>query len=215
MDSCVGRKFGMERRTERITGPDKHGVSPRLGQHFDIVAEPYDPRSPDKHRVNGFVGHRGLKLRFEALDLTAIAVALHGDIEASKGSLIGPAVFDIGRQQDEACTGAEHGHTFVYAYRERVEQLRRLEQHRHRRGLPARHNESVYLVEMRWPPDFDDIDAKFNKFVCVGPKGTLQGEYADLHQPRSSNFTSSSSIPMPVIGAPRPRDTLARMAGSL
>ena len=106
-----------------------------------------------------------------------------------------------------------------------------VEQHRHRRGLAAGHHQRVDAVELGGCADLRRRRrrARAARRACAAnapcsastptvtrpsPGGSepVAGHGA-CYQPRSASAGSSSSIPMPVIGAPRPRLTLARMCG--
>src|SRR5690606_10068858 len=97
---------------------------------------------------------------------------------------------------------------------QRFEQVEPLGQHRHGGRLAAGQDEAVDGVELVGPPHLDGADPEGPEEIDVQAERPLKGEDPDGHQPRSANVTSIWSMPMPVMGAPRPRLTLARMSAS-
>ena len=57
---------------------------------------------------NGRVESDDVEIGLEAVDLTAVAVALHRDVDRSEAELIGAAVDHLGGEQDHPGAGAQH-----------------------------------------------------------------------------------------------------------
>ena len=72
---------------------------------------------------------------------------------------------------------------------------------------------------MLWPTHLHDPLPEGLEHRLMESESPLQGQDANGgaigHQPRSASLRSRSSMPIPVIGAPRPRLTFARMWGSM
>ena len=169
------------------------------------------------------------ELGLEAVDLSSVAVAADRDVENAEVPLVVATIEDLVGEEDHSGTRAEHGQTVAETFGDRVEQCRRPEQVRHRRRFSPGHHQGVHRRQLGRRSDLDGVRADGAQPVNVSAKRSLQGKNADrgqihlgapgrpsVHQPRSAKRWDSgtSSIPMPVIGAPRPRLTLARIAAS-
>ena len=120
------------------------GTPSCAAQHLDAGADALDQRGPDEHGVERVVEPGDVEVGLEAVDLAAVAVAAHGDVDGAEAALVGPAVEDLGGQQDHPGAGAEHRH----AVGEALGRAARtgpivVEQLRHRRRLAAGHHQRV------------------------------------------------------------------------
>ena len=110
---------------------------------------------------NGPPGEVGeVEVGLERVDLAAEGVAAHGDVDGAEAALVGPAVEDLGAEEDHPGAGAEGGQPVGQPLGQRVEQPGRLEQHRHRGGLAARQHERVDLVELGGGADLAGLSAE-------------------------------------------------------
>ena len=84
-----------------------------VGGLVDTVADAGDLGRPDEDAVErglirAEIGHD--QIGFERIELTPVAVALHGDVDRPERTLVGAAIAHLGGEQDHAGAGAEHGH---------------------------------------------------------------------------------------------------------
>ena len=201
----------------------EHGVILVPGEHLDGRSHRLDPRRPDEHAVERRVEAVDVEIGLEAVELAPVAVALDGDVEGAEAALVGSAVVDLGGQQDHPGARPEHRQAVGEPGLELVEQTARGEQRGHRRALAARHHERVEAGEVGGAADLWRVDAEVSERAAVGAERPLQrqtrrrrtwGLRVSPPSPAPRGGRRRSSIPMPVIGAPRPRLTLARIAGS-
>ena len=228
VETGVGGEFGMEAGGQQVALTHEHRIAIVRRQDFDVGTDRFDAWGADEHAVERSLIAGEVEVGFEAVDLAAVAIASHGDLERPEVLLVVAAVEDLVGEQDHPGARAEHGHPVVETGGDRVEKSRRAQQVGHRRRFPAGHHEGVDPLELPRGADLDSVHAERTQALNVGGECSLQGEYADVHlgapknrgsccyQPRSANRWESgtSSIPIPVIGAPSPRLTLARIAAS-
>ena len=162
----------------------------------------------------------------EGVDLAAEGVAAHGDVDGAEAALVGPAVEDLGAEQDHPGAGAERRHA------------------RRRGARPAGSNSpddsSSIDIVVDSPPGRTSASTSsssagvrtstgsapsVSERALVRGERALQGEDADLRpgtrgRLRTTGPTSRGRRAWsracrsrgPASAAPRPRDTLARMS---
>src|SRR5262249_43376434 len=118
--------------------------------------------------------------RLERFALSAVRVALDGDVDQSEREL--PGALDLSRQEDEPRARAEDRLAGAVEFLERGHEapgVRELEQGR---GLTTRHDEPVDLVELLRLAHLDRFDPTFLQRAGVEREVALEGEYADSHR---------------------------------
>ena len=78
-------------------------------EHLDGGAGGLDQRRPDEDAVERLAEPGDGQVGLEAVELAAIAVASHGEVDRAEAALVGATVEDFGRQQDHPGTRPEHG----------------------------------------------------------------------------------------------------------
>src|SRR5438477_3991648 len=214
MDAEVVGQLGMKRRHPDLTRPAQHRIIADASHHVDRGTDPLDSRRPDEHRVEGVVETIDREIGLERIDLSTVGIAPHVDVDGRKRTLVRASVEYGGGQQDHARAGAEHRQPVVEPLLDRLEQAVGLEQLGYGRRLAARHHQGIDRVELGRCTHLGCRASERCQRTNVPSEGTLQGQDADFHQPRSASLTSSLSISWPFIALPSPRDTLARMCGS-
>ncbi len=119
-----------------------------LRQHLDAGSDGGDLRRADEDRVERGVEADDGEVGLEAVDLAAVGVSAHGDVDHAEAALIGTPAGDLGGQQDHAGARAEHGQPVGEQFGQRLEQARGGEQAGHRRRLPAGHHQCVDRAEV-------------------------------------------------------------------
>src|SRR4029077_20037439 len=102
MEAKIPRELRMEGREPEVVRTSEHRCSVELGEHVDLRADALDDGGADEDTGELAVGgpapfERGL----DRLALAAVAVATHRDAENDERRLVGAAVDDLGRAQDE------------------------------------------------------------------------------------------------------------------
>ena len=178
----VDRQLGMERGGHHAILAHEHRIAPVAGEHLHVRPRRLDSGSPDEHAVKRRPVEPGdIEVGLEAVELAAVAVALHGDVEGAEVPLVGSPVVDLLGEQDQPGTRAEHRQTIGDARADLVEQAARREQIRHRRALATRHDEPVDAEQIPRLADVARRDVELSEPAPVGGEGPLQCEYADQH----------------------------------
>ena len=128
MHAVVVGEFGVKRGSHDGSRAYEHRGAVVLGEHFDVGADSRDARRADEHGVKRRVKTAQRNVGLEAVDLAAVGVAPHRDVDCAERALVGATVLDLRGQQDHARARAEDGHAVGDALAKRVEQLRGLEQ---------------------------------------------------------------------------------------
>ena len=148
MQPTVAGQLGMERRrpsTGALAGtstghrPVERRPAPRPG------AGALDHRGPDEHRVERRPSRPATsRSPSKRVDLAAVAVAAHGQVDGPEAALVGPAV-EHRRWPAGSCrrTCRTPGRPSARRVGQRVEQARRVEQQRHGGRLAAGHHQAV------------------------------------------------------------------------
>ncbi|MEZ5297556.1 MAG: hypothetical protein R2697_15160 [Ilumatobacteraceae bacterium] len=96
-------------------------------------------KTPWNGAASGQDRHREVGL--ERVELAAVAVALHRDVDGAERPLVGAAVERLGGEQDHAGARAEDRHAVGDPLGKRFEQFARQQEARHRGRLAAGHGE--------------------------------------------------------------------------
>lgn len=99
-------EFGMEAASEEVTLPKQYGIFSMAGEDVNLGGAFDHPRSADEASIDHFLIPQG-DGRLEGIDLSAIGVALDGDVDGAEGALI--ASLDAFGEQNHSRTGAENG----------------------------------------------------------------------------------------------------------
>jgi hypothetical protein len=121
---------------------------------------------------------RHVRSALEAVDLAAVAVAAHRDVDGTEAALVGAAVEDVGGQQDHAGAGAEHGMPSSRRSASGSNRPLDVEQHRHRRALTAGQDEGVDPSRSAGA-DLTRAGAELSESSLVRGEGALQRQDAD------------------------------------
>ncbi len=125
MNTYVWGQLRMERRGHHATLTHEHGHILMPCENLDPFTNSFHTRGPNEHRMEIPREAHHAEITFEAVDLTAIGIAAHIDVEGGKRALIRSCVIDLLRKQDHSRTRAEDGHVVTQTLGNRVEQLRR------------------------------------------------------------------------------------------
>src|SRR6266545_2492020 len=205
-------QLGVEGRHDKVPLLQDDRMSLVPGEHFHVRPHVLNDRGPDEHRPHRMLDPVHLDIRLEGVDLPAVRVPAHGDVDERQQRL---ARFDPLGHHDHAGAGPEHRHPVGGPIADRSHQAGTRGELPDGGRLPARDHQQV-----------DRRDAEAGEHVRVLPEITLEREDAALHgrpmaesgyQPRTWRSPSSPSSLMsrPCIGSPRPFDTLVRTSGSL
>ena len=87
------------------------GIAVVGGEHLDGRAR-RDSTSGARMNTpwNGVVEAGDVEVGLEAVELAAVAVAAHGEVDGAEAALVGAAVEDLGGEQDHPGARAEHRH---------------------------------------------------------------------------------------------------------
>ena len=185
-----------------------------------------DHGGPDEHRVDRRVAEdRHAELRLERVELAAERVALHAHVEQRQDRLL--AALDLLAQHDHPGARPEQRLALGGEGEDRLGEAPAGDQAAHRRGLAARDDQPVDVLELLRQAHLDGLHAdrvEGGDMLCERP---LEGEDSDLHraggcrrvpayQPRTAirSWSGISSSAIPRIGAPRPLLTSAMIEAS-
>ena len=180
-------------------------------------ADALDARGADEDAVERLGIALELELGLERVHLTAVAVALHDDVDDAEQQLAGQAVAGLPGEQDHARAGAEQRALVARPAPRRGPRRRAACRSSSTRRRAARAPRSA---RARRRAHLDRVGAQGTQQRDVLAERALQREHADAgraHQPRLASRSSSSSLssPMPTIGAPSPSETRASSLASL
>ena len=196
----------------------EHGLPVDGGEHADIVTDRVDDWRANEDPVERLIESRDIELSLEGIDLAAVPVAARHDRNGRQTVLVGTAVLDPFRAQNQAGTGTEDRHPVGHPPTKRIEHVALHEQHRHRGRLTARNDERVDRCQLIVGLDLARFDTEIPKDREVRSEGALERQDTDRdragHQPRSASLVSSVAISRPFMASPRPVDTFARIWGS-
>ena len=116
---------------------------------------------------------------FEAVDLAAVPVAAHRQLDRAEAALVGASVEHVGGEQDHPGAGAEHRQAGRQPLGQRIEQTGGAEQARHRGALAARHHEGVDRGEIGRRADLAGQRAEIIEDALVRVERALQREHTD------------------------------------
>ena len=133
----------MEAGSQQLTLTHEHRVTIVRGQDLDVRPDRLHARGPDEHPVEGRRVLGDDEIGLEAVDLAAVAVAPHRDVELSEVLLVVAAIEDLVGEQDHPGARAEHRHPLLQSDGDRIVETRRIQQVGHRRRFTARHHEGV------------------------------------------------------------------------
>lgn len=214
MNTDVGRQFRMERSEKVATLAAQHRPTLPLRKNINILTHRVDDRRTDEDRMERRFQPFHVEVDFEGRHLTADRVPANDRIEMTKTSLLGNPVDDFTSGHDHACTGAESGErTPRYPIRKNLLQSRGEHQPADRGRLTTRQYQCLDVIQFGRCTNFDRVDTQRLQRFAMPPEPTLQGEDSYGYQPRFAILTSISDKSSPRIGSPRPRLTLAMMAG--
>lgn len=216
VDPVVARQFGVKRGHSSVALSTQYGVAVDHCENLDLFARPFHHRCPDEHRMERAIEPVDIDVGLETVDLGAVAVAAHVEVDRTQSVLIGSAIEDARRQQDQPSACAKHREATIDSLAQRIDQAASVEQHRHGGGFTARDYQSIDLIELRAGAHLSGLHAEAFKNSRVSGERALQGEHTEdrAYQPRSASLVSSAPISRPFMAAPRPVLTLAMMAGS-
>ena len=242
MQARVTHELRVERSDEdrALTADDRHRVSSRGGnggEDLDAGPGPFDQRGPDEDSVEWVVDTDDVEIGLERIDLATEGVAPDANVDGGEPALVRPPVAHVDGEQDHSGAGAEGRHPRRQPVPERIDEPRRLQEHRHGRRLAPGDDQRLHLVELGWGAHLDPADAEAGEDGEMVADVALQGEHADrdarrvvtvgcavrtmaLHlaapcyQPRSARRVSTWPASSPRMASPRPRLTLATICGS-
>ena len=204
----------MERRQQDLALADDHRFIVVLCKHLDLIPDAFDPRRADEDRAH-LPYPSDVDVGFERLHLTAVRVAPHVDVDDAEDRWL--AVGDRARARDHAGARAEDRKPVARALPQRFEQPVLRRQLPDRRRFPTGDDERVGRSKLGLRSHIERIRAGAADGARVRFEVALEGENADLHQPRSASRSDSGMerTSRPRIGSPSPRVTLASTSGSL
>lgn len=103
VDTQIRAELGMESRARHVAITQQHGLAAVTRQHFDVRAELCDTRRADEDQRQLV----GVVARFEAVELTTVAVASDGGIDETEAMLRG--ISHLTRGEYESRTSREQG----------------------------------------------------------------------------------------------------------
>src|SRR5699024_3251321 len=119
-------------------------------------------------------------------------------------------------QKDEAGAGAEDRQAGSDALPQSAEEIGAGGDADHGRRLAAGQDDRVEVAQVLGSSHLAGIDPQGAEHEQVLTKGSLEGEDADSHHPRSARRwgAGTSATLMPTMASPRPREALATAVGS-
>ena len=174
---AVRRQLGMERRRGHVALAHEHRFAAVRREDLDTGARP-----PDAGRADEDGGHRAserrrIDLAEEGVDLTAVGVARHRDVDEVQAALLRIGHFP--RQHDRSGAGAEDGRG---PRREGAECLfpgLGLEELPERRRLSARNDQAVGAVEVRGTFRLEALDSDLGERLAMRLEVALEREDGD------------------------------------
>src|SRR5882724_1972352 len=154
---------------------------------------PYAGR-PDEHHLERLdaLAEVRLPFRLEALLLSAVGIALRGDVDETERGLL--RALHFAREEDQTGAGAHDGLARGVKLLERGHEAPLVEELEERRALSPGHDEASDLVELPRQPDLDRLKTEPVERLAVQVEVALEGEHADDHAvARSPRTTSRAS----------------------
>ena len=122
-----------------------------------------------------------IEITLEGLELTAEAVASHGDVDGTETALVGAPVDGVGAEQDHPRARPEGREPGRELFPERVGQARGLEEHRHRRRLTPGEDDAVEPGEILGSAHPPGRDPDLAQCRAVLSDVALERQDADVH----------------------------------
>ena len=102
MQAQIVGELGVECSDEHAPGATHHRIIAQPGEHVDSDTDRLDSGRTDEDRVERTsLDPYDVEIGLERIDLTAIAVAPHREIDAREALLIGTAVEHLACEQDQ------------------------------------------------------------------------------------------------------------------
>ena len=173
----------MEGRGQHATLPHRDrrtvGVA---GQHLGHRADVGDERRADEDAVQRLLAQgRDVEIGLEGVELTAIAVAAHLDVDEREDRLV--AIGDAVGKQDHAGAGPEQRRPGAGQREDRITEAVDVDQLAHGRRLAPGQDQRVEVDEIARQADLDRFGADVADGGQVLADVTLQGEHADARSP--------------------------------
>ncbi len=221
MPTRVTRNLGMERESEVTSRAHGDRFLLIAGHDFDALARARNTRSANEHAArSSFFRVEPLddrsKLGLEAVDLPAVAVAPHRDVDEAHG--FHPArVFETGRHENAARAGTHEG--FVgRKLHQRIEHVVDAKKPVQHGRLATGNHERIARFEIARTPHHQNVDAEPLQELGVQGKIALKCKYTDAqgYQPRPAMSWSAGnlSISSPSMASPNPAETSMSFLGS-
>src|SRR5581483_2255905 len=135
-------------------------------QHIDLAADVRDDRRADEDGVEVFrTQGRHIDVRFEAIGLAAVAVALHADIQHTERWE--SEIIDSPGQQNEAGAGAPGRHAVLQQTVKRIEEAEILDKPRKSSALAARDHQAIEARQVGELAHLAYIGAKAAQYTLV------------------------------------------------
>src|SRR6185503_14000429 len=148
------------------------------GEHLDGVADPFDPGGADEDPAEGVLDAAHVEVGFEGIDLAAVGVAAHVDVQKSEQGL---ATVDLAREHDHARAGAEDRHACGRSLPNRLDEVVGARELADRRGFPAGDGEAIDLGELFGCSHLHGRRPERGEHLGVLTEVALQGEHTSLH----------------------------------
>src|SRR5712691_1278470 len=153
-------QLGVERGHDHGALAGHHAFPTVHDERRDGAPEaPYAGR-PDEHHLERLdaLAEVGLPFGLEALLLSAVGIALSGDVDETERGLLG--ALHLAREEDETGAGAHDGLARGMKLLQRGHEAPLLEELEERHALPPGHDETSDLVELPRPPDLDRLETE-------------------------------------------------------
>ena len=213
MDAFVVRYLGVKSGGKHIPLPRRRNQPRVTREHLRAATHGGDVGRADEGHLD--IHHpREFAARDEARELTAIAVAAHGNIHRREVAAL--VVFDLLREQDHPGAGPPDRQPLHHHHAHRLKEAKLTQQFALRRALPAGKDQRVKPLKIRPFAYLDGLRADAREHRAVFGKGSLHRADTDAFHyfPRSAISTAISFSLMPTIAPPRSSDISASILGS-